>query len=193
MMGRSEKRTAHFEAQFTRIARKHDRLQKEFGSGQDESHAEHALQNIRPDVVRWTIECATPILFGMHLSILTTDDELGFVTSDAPAFMYNPIAYKLPPFYRSPGLLQKEIEVTLPITPRHLLLYRHDGRVASRLKIPRSVVDEANRNLVWTGTEIVSWKGQTRPEWFVQRDPPPDAWENTPEGRASAQAPALPE
>jgi hypothetical protein len=52
-----------------------------------------------------------------------------------------------------------------------------------------SAVDEANRYQVWfAGEEIVSWKGQTRAEWFEKRDPPADAWENTPEGKAAEAA-----
>jgi Protein of unknown function (DUF4238) len=133
-----------------------------------------------------SVKSATPFLFGMQQLILKADDELGFVTSDAPCVMYNPKSHTFPPFYRSPGLAQKDVEIILPLTPQHLLAYRHGVPVATTMQVDRSVVDEFNRYQVFfAGEEIVSWKGATRPAWFEKRDPPPDAWENTLEEKAA--------
>jgi hypothetical protein len=87
-------------------------------------------------------------------------------------------------------LLQQDVEITLPLTPQHLLLYRHDTPRQIQVPAYQAAVDEANRSQVWfAGKEIISWKGQTRPEWFEKRNPPPDAWENTPEAKVAMGKP----
>ena len=58
------------------------------------SELDAMLTNIHPEYVSNTIEIAGPILFGMELSIFTTDDPLGFITSDNPCIMHNPYAYR---------------------------------------------------------------------------------------------------
>lgn len=50
----------------------------------------------------------------MHLSILNTDDEVGFITSDDPCVWFDPEAYKRLPFYRSVGLGYRSVEVHCP-------------------------------------------------------------------------------
>lgn len=67
---------------------------------------EDALKNYHAQVVVVAIESITPVLFGMNLTILTTDDPLGFITSDAPAVMYNPKTYALGAFTGSLGWLK---------------------------------------------------------------------------------------
>jgi hypothetical protein len=56
--------------------------------------------------------------------------------------------------------------------------------IMETVSVDRSVVDEVNRYQVYfADDEIVSWKPETRPEWFEEREPPPDACENTAEGK----------
>ena len=69
-----------------------------------------------------------PLLLQMHMSVLVTDSELGFITSDNPCVWFNPTLHRLPPFYRSPGLAQQDIEVSLPLSPNHLLFITHRPR-----------------------------------------------------------------
>lgn len=120
-----------------------------------------------------------PMLFQMSLTILETDAEIGFITSDDPCVLYNPKAYKLPPLFRSPGLGQPEIEVTLPLTPKQLALFTwtlEDGYLA----VKEEFVDELNRRTRFYADEFfVSWKGKTKPLWFHAGDIPEDSWENT--------------
>src|ERR1700687_1604381 len=77
------------------------------------------------DAIVNSLRFETPLLFKMQMAVLLTDDGLGFITSDRPCVWFNPSLYKLPPFYRSPGLGQKHVEVTLPLTPRHMLFISH--------------------------------------------------------------------
>jgi hypothetical protein len=85
---------------------------------------------------------------------------------------------------RDPRPAQKDVEVVLPLTPQHHILYRHGLPIMETVSVDRSVVDEVNRYQVYfADDEIVSWKPETRPEWFEEREPPPDACENTAEGK----------
>ena len=45
----------------------------------------------------------------MHMAILNTDDEVGFLTSDQPCVWFDPEAYKRPAMYRSIGLGYKSV------------------------------------------------------------------------------------
>lgn len=126
-----------------------------------------------------------PMLFRMNLTILVANDDLGFITSDSPCVWFNPSWYRMPPLYRSPGLAQSGIQVTLPLTPHHLLLISH---VTNSLysDVKQINVDECNRRTRFhCEQEFVSWKGETRPYWFDLGEQPEDAWEETPEGKAA--------
>ena len=71
-----------------------------------------------PDVIARGLRLEAPVLFRMQMSILVSDDEFGFITSDSPIVWFNPRGI-------APGLAQKHIEVTLPLTPHHLLFISH--------------------------------------------------------------------
>ncbi len=131
-----------------------------------------------------------PLLFQMAMSVMVTDDEVGFITSDTPCVWLNPEAYKMPPIYRSPGLAQRGIEVRLPLTPQHLLIISHHDKIPQYAEVGQAAVDEFNRITRFNcHEEFTSWKGATRLCWFDPGKPPPDAWENSPEGKAALERP----
>jgi len=138
---------------------------------------EEALGNHHAQLVVNCIQVMAPVLFRMVLTIFTTNDPTGFITSDAPAVMYNPKSHTFPPMYRSPGLLQRDVEVTLPLSPQHLALFSHHP--SSRLYIPMATgdVDEANRTTYFfCEKEFVSRTGEVRDAWVSERQKPADAW-----------------
>jgi hypothetical protein len=117
------------------------------------------------------------------MSILISKEPLGFITSDAPCVWFNPKAHTFPPFYRSPGLAQTDIEVTLPLTPHHLLYFSHVA-VPLYIDIKDAEAEILNhRTLGFCDQEFVSWKGGANPRWFEKVPMPADAWENTEEGK----------
>ena len=129
------------------------------------------------------MQAEAPMLGIMQMSVLVTDDPLGFITSDTPVVWFNPEAYKWPPLYRSPGLGQKDIEVTLPLTPQHMFLFWHKN-LPLYADIKQKSVDEGNRlRRVTCREEFVSWTGETKPYWFEIPNVPDDAWENTEDGK----------
>jgi hypothetical protein len=129
------------------------------------------------------LDIQTPMYFTMEMSIFVAQDELGFITSDSPCVWFNPKAHTFPPFYRSPGLGQPDIEVTLPLTPNHLLFISHTKH-PFYMDVSQKIVDEANRlGRAHCADEFVSWKGETRQHWFEMGKTPADAWENTEAGK----------
>ncbi len=147
------------------------------------------VEQAQQRVIATSLKTAAPLLFRMPLTILVTQDQLGFITSDNPCVWFNPKWYRLPPFYRSPGLAQEDIEVTLPLTPHHLLLISHRS-YPLYLPVKQKTVDELNRRTRFFCTEeFVSWKGETRPYWFDPGKEPEDTWEKSEGGkRAMAES-----
>jgi Protein of unknown function (DUF4238) len=151
----------------------------EGGPTPDGEEMRDLLNNHPAFFVTATMEAAAPVLFRMNLTILTTDDPIGFITCDSPAVMFNPQAYKFPPYYRSLGLGMIDIEVTLPLTPRHMAVYTHFPRTGSYYKLEEQFVDEMNRR-TWfhAAQEVVSKTGQVKEVWSAVRTgpEPDDAW-----------------
>jgi len=128
-------------------------------------------------VMSYVLKLMPPMLYQMSLAIFETDDDLGFITSDGPCVLFNPEMYKWPPAYRNPGLGQEKIEVRLPLTPHHLLLFSHSN-IRGYLSVPTEFVDEINRIArICCSEYFISWKGDTRPIWFHILEMPNDAWE----------------
>ena len=191
MMGRSKKISAHMATQINGMADKTEAIERFLGIGNIKSDDMRKwAAGVAPELVTESVRTATPVLFLMESMVLRTDDDLGFITSDAPFVMHDPESHKSPPgSLRSPGLLTKTVEIMLPITPQHLLFYRHGIPSFRYVDINRQTVDEANRNQVFhAGEQIVSWKGLTRPAWFEKRELPADAWENSPGGKSAMEA-----
>ena len=137
------------------------------------------LVNVNPDYLVNVVETAAPILFAMDLSIYSTDNKPGFLTSDDPCIMDNPTAYRYHPMRRSPGLRQRDVQVLLPLSPRLLIAFTHKQTFPYITPVPQQVLDDFNRLVIWhANEEFISWTGEIRSEWFMKPGPPPaDAWE----------------
>lgn len=101
------------------------------------------LENAHQHFIAMALETEAPLYFVMNMTILCTDDAIGFITSDAPCAWFNPKAHTFPPFYRSPGSAQNDIEVTLPLTPRLMLLFSHH-KFDPYVNVPPQFVEHAN-------------------------------------------------
>ncbi|MGB2899547.1 MAG: DUF4238 domain-containing protein [Candidatus Acidiferrum sp.] len=142
-------------------------------------YAELAHQHL----IATALELEAPLLFQMRMTILVTDDDIGCLTSDTPCVWCNPNLYKFPPFYRSPGLAQNDIEVTLPLTPQHLVTISHH-EYPQYVDVAQKAVDEFNRRARFhCAEEFVSRNGDTRPYWFDPGKEPEDTWEKSEEGK----------
>ena len=76
------------------------------------------LQNMLPSIIRSDLR----ILAQMSLTVMTTEDGVGFITSDNPCIWFDPER-------RRPLLQSRTIEVILPVSPHNLaVLCWREGR-----------------------------------------------------------------
>jgi hypothetical protein len=108
----------------------------------------------------------------MHLSILNTDDEVGFITSDDPCVWFDPKAYKRPPFHRSVGLGYRSVEVTMPISPNQAILISHTP-LPTYLNVDMGIVDNFNRKTRFHADKYyVVNRNYKNDYWFKVLEPP---------------------
>jgi hypothetical protein len=107
------------------------------------------------------IEDDLPVLAKMNMVVFTTDDPLGFITSDHPCVYFDPDRRRRPTDLRS-----RTVEVTLPVSPRSLvLLCWEDFPPYRRARLEE--VENANRGQsIACAEHIVVCRQQTRDVWF---------------------------
>jgi hypothetical protein len=186
MHSRTKAQGEHWRGQMAKMHRHIADMERAVGASPNQSLAAAKMVNMaRTDILIMSMMHETPLLFQMNMSIVITDKDKGFITSDVPCIWHNPKLHTFPPFYRHPGLAQKDIEVCLPLTPHHLLLVSHHNLNFSTYA-PSKVAQEVNRTLRFsTHEEFVSWKGIVDPFWFSEREMPDDASEKTEQGKAA--------
>lgn len=103
-----------------------------------------------------TVAGIAPIIFDMKWSFMVTIDKaVPFITSDCPCVLYNPnIPEKS--IYRA-GLIQKNVQVTLPLSPELALLcgwqLNHDF---TYLPVPQAMVHTVNKHTMTYATTLIS-------------------------------------
>lgn len=146
------------------------------------------LENARPKYVAMSLQILAEQYLGMSMGIFVAPAADHFITSDSPTVWYNPDAHKSPPFWRSPGLADEKIEVTMPLTPNCALYLSHNDRISGYRQLPAKIVQELNRRTRFRCDQwFIPWQGEVREEWFDAGTPPEDRWENTPEGKRAAE------
>jgi hypothetical protein len=146
------------------------------------------LENARPEFIAISLQTLAELYYGVTMGIFVAPATDHFITSDSPTVWYNPDAYKWPPFWRSPGLAQEKVEVTMPLTPQCALFLSHDDKISGYRQLSARVVQEFNRRTRFQCDQwFVSWQGEVRAEWFDTGTPPEDRWENSAEGKRAAE------
>jgi hypothetical protein len=160
-----------------------DKLPRSIMPGQgapiNSADTEYLVRNSRPLIVESALAAAAPIMWKMPTAFLEAPQGAFFVTSDNPCVWFDPEAYKRPPFFRNPGLAMKDIEITMPISPRVLAIVTHNPKAQGYMRLTEAHVNEFNRRTVaFSDEQFVSLTPDTLPIWFNPGTPPPDAWEN---------------
>lgn len=118
----------------------------------------------------------------MRCEVMCTDHDNGFITSDAPVVWFDPQAHTRPPIYRSPGLLTSTLEISIPISPKQCVVFRHGegGGKVYYYEAPEILVSEINRRTRFYSEDyFVSRLAYVEPYWFDPGEEPPDSWERT--------------
>ncbi|MBU3145990.1 DUF4238 domain-containing protein [Clostridium sp. CF012] len=119
-----------------------------------------------------SINALTAAFMPMNLSILCTNNNVGFITSDAPCVWFDPKAYERPAMYRSPGLAYPRIEITLPISPKQKALLSW-APLNDYINISDDMLDNSNRTTRFYAHEyFIVNRNYTKEIWFDPGKPP---------------------
>lgn len=115
------------------------------------------------------IQAVTHAIFEreMSLSIMCTEDDMGFITSDDPCVWHDPLAYRRPPAHRQVALMYKSVEITLPIDPHHLLFVSYHRDLPPYVDVGAHEVAEYNRRTRFFAHErCVTRRPAVDPYWL---------------------------
>jgi hypothetical protein len=85
----------------------------------------------------------TKILFQMNLAFLSSNGRASYITSDAPAFLFNS-ALQFQSFY-GPGLKQQHVEVHMPLSPVISACFSWINNLRGYVEVGQDTVHESNR------------------------------------------------
>lgn len=120
-----------------------------------------------------SIDVQVELLLPMNLCILCTDDDPGFITSDAPCVWWDSESYKRPAMFRSPGLIYPTIEITLPISPNQLALLSWFD-LKGYIDIPCDILDDYNRRTRYFSQESFIVKRNYKKDIWLDPGKPDD-------------------
>lgn len=85
-----------------------------------------------------------PLLAHLHVCVLSTDCDFGFITSDRPVVWWDPTQVGGRHRLFGVGLANREIEITIPISPRQCLLFSHNHSAPEYATVDSKVRDAIN-------------------------------------------------
>jgi hypothetical protein len=126
---------------------------------------EQPVQSMLTEVVM----AQAPLLFETPFTVLETSAAPGFITSDAPCVWFDPASYTLPPGSGAGGLVSPTIEITLPLSPKQMLMFANRSWMQGQyLPVPgEDLVNRLNRRTRLRAHEhFVSSREKIRAAWF---------------------------
>jgi hypothetical protein len=188
MLARPKARGDHFGKFFSGLHQVVENLEKSRGAEPHTSlETKRYADNAPAATIASTMLVVPHLLSRMNMAIFTTEDPDGFITSDMPCVLFDPNSYRRPPFYRAPSLIDRGVEVTLPLTPNRLLFLSYTP-IRGYVQAEQKTVDELNRRTRFACSEyFVSYRGTVKDYWFDPGKEPEDSWEKSPEGIAAEE------
>jgi hypothetical protein len=114
------------------------------------------------------VNALTPLLFKMDVVVVETDSSPGFISSDHPCVWFDPEAYKRPPAFQSPGLMYPSTEISLPISPNQMLIFKREFEaLRGYARVKETIVDQLNRRTRFSAHEFFIVNSNMKKEqWF---------------------------
>lgn len=149
------------------------RISKLHGNSENESMSLDDVKEIAESPFGRTlpshIRVETPILAKMRMTVLHTDDELGFITSDSPVTWWVPDPKGLRTKRRF-GLGHPDIEVTMPLSPSACLLLTR-RMLPEHIDLSSEQVDAINMRTLSTCRAIfIANSPDLIVDWFEEDD-----------------------
>ncbi len=137
------------------------------GAGITFEEVEKIVESPMQSLLGTMVAVEASLLLELDIGIFCTSSVPGFITSDHPCVWFDPEAYKRAPYYRVPALMYESIEITLPISPSHVLLLNRRALTGYKQASTR-IVDELNRRTRYHAYEyFVASRKEQNPYWFV--------------------------
>lgn len=118
-----------------------------------------------------------------NLTILCTERTPGFITGDEPVVWLDPEAHRRPPAFRSPALMYKTIEITMPLSPTRMMFLGRQNEDwpeylnLDALDVGERLLDELNRRTCRCAREkVVVSRNEFHPIWAMNGESPLDEW-----------------
>lgn len=107
----------------------------------------------------------TKILYKMNLAFLCANKRATFITSDAPAFLFNS-KLQFQRFY-GPGLGQKHVEVRLPLSPETSVIFSWINNLRGYIELPEDMVHDSNRMVYgYSHEHFIANSPKLKRRWF---------------------------
>ena len=186
MCSRTKPAGDHWKTFLEEIRGQSNRLAQMHGSQTESSRLDDVVRNANAYVVGATLNVLTPMLFALRFGIYYAENRGTFITSDNPCVWYDPEAFRRPPATRTPALCYPTVKILLPLSPNSLLMFAEDKNYAGYFRASEQFIGEVNRLIRFNAHQhFVTQNGRSSSLWFEERGLPADAWENTPDGKAS--------
>ncbi|KRA42040.1 hypothetical protein ASD80_09955 [Devosia sp. Root635] len=116
-----------------------------------------------------------PMMSQMTMTIMCSD-EPGFITSDSPVTWLDPTVPRDKFLTHKSSLLDRGIEVVMPLSPRHTIMLHHPvtplDKPARYIRASAATVAALNRRTAYYADQaLVSWRDGFDPNWRIM---PPD-------------------
>ena len=121
-----------------------EEMEKEHGMPPKKSlELKQEKENAHKISVLQMIPHITEILLKMNLAFLCSKQSVSFITSDTPCFLFNS-RLQWQNFY-GPGLMQKYVEVRMPLSPEISVCFSWINNLRGYLQIDTNLIHESNR------------------------------------------------
>lgn len=122
--------------------------------------------NTMPRMLGPMITAELPFLEKMSAYILTTHEDIGFITSDTPVAWFDPDSQKKPAMWRNPSFSDPKLEITLPLSPRQCLVLARGPYSLVYKEVQPGTVREINRRTLFYAEEYgVVRRAYFEPYW----------------------------
>lgn len=122
-----------------------------------------------PESLTGVVTSVGPMLFEIPWMVLEAQVDPGFITSDAPCVWFDPADFQTPRPFAAGGLASPTIEVTLPLSPRQMIMFTNRLKVSgSYLPVADEwAIDQLNRRTrAAAHKDFVASTGEARAGWF---------------------------
>jgi len=166
MLQRTQKQKEHVEGFIDQIVEKVIDLEK---AHKMPPKASEEWKAKKEDAHKLSVMAMTPeitkILFQMNLAFLCSDGHASYITSDAPAFLFNS-ALQFQRVY-GPGLKQKRVEVHMPLSPEISACFSWINNLRGYVEVDEDTVHESNRTIYgYSHRFFIANSPKLKQRWF---------------------------